>query len=90
MDCGAIGRESHDPAHGVNLTDQMPLADSSNRRVAAHLAKIVGPERQQRNARATACCGACRFTSRMSATYDQNIKHGPAHTGPAWTAQRFT
>src|SRR4029079_11998394 len=39
MDAGLVARGGHRPAERVDLLDQMPFADSADRRVAAHLAE---------------------------------------------------
>jgi hypothetical protein len=41
VDRRAIGGPRHDPAHRVDLTDKMTLADPADRRVTRHLAEIV-------------------------------------------------
>jgi len=49
LDTAAIRRPAHHPVEGVDFTDQMPLAQPANRRVARHLPngrKLVGHQRR--------------------------------------------
>jgi hypothetical protein len=52
------------------------FSNAAYRRVAAHLAKVIGPERHQRDARAATRRSTRCFTSGVAATDDQNVKHG--------------
>src|SRR5690606_31501937 len=74
MDAAAVGRPRHDPAHGIDLLDQMALADPAASRIAAHLANGLDVMRQQ--PRAAAHPGRCqrRFGSGMAAADDNDIE----------------
>ena len=66
------------PSNDVELAHQMALADPADRRVAAHLADILGAEADQPDARATARRRGRRLAAGMTATYDQNVVHDRA------------
>jgi hypothetical protein len=52
------------------------FSNATYRRIAAHLAQVIGPERQQRDTRAATRRSARCFTSCVAATDDQYLKHG--------------
>jgi hypothetical protein len=86
MNCCPIPGAGHDPAHRIDFADEMALADSPDRRIATHLAQIIGPKRQQGNARAAPRRGTCSFATGVSAADDQDVKHlAPIH----WHLLRF-
>lgn len=71
----AIGSSGHQPIEHVQLTDEMSLADTADRGIAAHLTNIFPTEGQQSDARPTACrCSSCLAAS-MPRTYYENVKH---------------
>jgi hypothetical protein len=72
---GTIRRSRHDAAHGVDFASQMPLAHTPDRRIAGHLAQIVGAKGEQAHTSATPGRSACRFAPRVTAANDQDIKH---------------
>jgi hypothetical protein len=47
LDARFIGGRRHRPAQGVDFLDQMPLADTADRRVAAHRTECLEVVRQQ-------------------------------------------
>ena len=61
MDGGAIGGARHQAVEHVEFADQMSLADAADRRIAAHLADILGAEGDQPDARAATRRGRGRF-----------------------------
>ena len=78
MDGGAIGGLGHDPTHCVDFPDQVAFPNPADRGVATHLAEIVGPEGQQRDARTPARRSASRFAPGMAAADDQHVEHSRA------------
>jgi hypothetical protein len=57
LDAGLVGHAAHDAVQGVDLTDQMALAQAADGRVAGHLAdglKLVGQQQGARARRAAA------------------------------------
>src|SRR5690606_39477995 len=74
MDAAAVGRPGHDPAHGIDLLDQMALANPTDGGVAAHLADSFDVMGQQQ--RAAAHTGRCqrRFGPGMAAADDDDIE----------------
>ncbi len=52
MDCRSIGGAAHQPIERIDLADQMALADSADRRVAAHRPNCLEVESHQGRARA--------------------------------------
>jgi len=77
MNRGAIRGAGHDPAHRVDFTHEMPLADAADRWIARHLAEIVGAERQQRDARTAAGSRTSRLAPSMTPTNDNYVEHRP-------------
>ena len=51
MDRPGIGSARDDPVKGINLAHQVPFAQSSNRRIAAHRSNRIKIETHQRNMR---------------------------------------
>lgn len=63
-----VGRTGHQSAQGVDLLDQMALADTPDGRVAAHLADGLDIVGQQQSTRPEARRGETCFRPRVSAT----------------------
>ena len=51
MDCPRVGGTGDDPIEGIDLADEMTLAEAPNRRVAAHRANGLEIEADKRHAR---------------------------------------
>lgn len=73
LDAGAIRGAAHDPAHGVDLTHQMALADPANGRVAAHLTDTLEALGEQQGARAHARRRMGRLGAGMAAAHDDDV-----------------
>ncbi len=73
MDTRAIGRPRHQAAEGVDLLHQVALADTADRRVAAHLADGLDVVRQQQRARAAACRRQGRLGAGMAAAHHDHV-----------------
>src|SRR5205085_7408272 len=65
----------------VQFADEVALADPADRRVAAHLADVVGAERDQANARTPPGRGRRGLAPGMAGADHQNVKHGEALHG---------
>jgi len=71
LDAGLIGSLGHHPAQSVDLLDQMPFADATDRWIATHRAECLEVVRQQQRPDAHPRCGERRFSAGM-ATADHN------------------
>ena len=69
-----IGGQGHGAAQGIDLFDQMPLADTADRGVATHLPKGLDVVGQQQGGAAHARSGQRRLGAGMAATDDDHIK----------------
>ncbi len=81
LDAGGVGGECHRPAQRVNLLDQVPLADTADRGVAAHLAERLDAVRDQQRAATHARSGERGLGAGMAATHHDDLeqcveKHG--------------
>jgi hypothetical protein len=85
MDRSPIGRTRHEPVEDVELTNEVPLADAANRRVARHLPRIFGPKREQSDARAPASRGSRSFASGMAGADHQDVVHRHALADQSFT-----
>jgi hypothetical protein len=85
MDCRAICGARHQSVENVELANQVTLADPADRRIARHLASVLGAEREQPDTRASASRGSRGLASGMAGADHQNIMHGPPLAD-----QRFT
>jgi hypothetical protein len=72
---GTIRASSHQPVEHVELTDEVPLSDTTYRRIARHLAHILGPEGQESDASAPASRGGRSFAPGMAGADHQNVVH---------------
>ena len=82
MDRGGVGRAADQPVEGIDLADEMPLAQPADGRIAAHRPDGGEIEGHQRSARAHSRGHRRRFASGMTAADHHDIKatHG-AHLG---------
>ena len=70
----------HRTAQGVDFPDQMPLTDTANGRVAAHLPQRLDALRQQQGARTHPRGRQRRLGAGMAAADDDDVKgSGEAH-----------
>ena len=74
----AIGRPGHHPVEGIDLPDQMALAQPADGGIAGHLAdgrRVVG---EQQGPRATARRGRRGFAAGVPTAHDDDVKtiHG--------------
>ena len=73
MNPGAVDRRGHCAAHGVDLPREMPLADSADGGVAAHLPEGLEALRQQQRTRTAASGSEARFRPGVTAADDNDI-----------------
>jgi hypothetical protein len=73
MDAGTIGRARHQTTQGVDLLDQMTLADAADGRIAAHLADGLDIVRQQQGAGAEARRRKRGLGTGMAAADDDHV-----------------
>ena len=74
LDACRVGRQRHRTAQRVNLFDQMPFADTADRRVATHLAQGFDVVRQQQRLATHACTRQRRLGASMPAAHNDHIK----------------
>ena len=67
LDAGLIGGERHGAAQGIDLLDQMALADAADGRIAAHLAQRLDVVGEQQGAQAHARSRQRGFGAGMAA-----------------------
>src|SRR6185369_3850981 len=75
MDRRPIRRTRHQPVEHIEFADQVALADPADRRVARHLAGVLGAERQQPDARAAPRGRRRSFASGMAGADHQDVVH---------------
>jgi hypothetical protein len=75
MDAGAVRGARHQAVEHIQLADQVPFADSSNRWIAGHLTNVLAAERDKSDSRAAASRGCRRFAAGMTGTDDQDVEH---------------
>ena len=82
LDAAFVRGQRHRTAHRVNFLDQVALANTANRRVAAHLAQGFNVVAQQQGFAAHARRSQRRFGSGMAATDNDHVKFlGVKHSG---------
>src|SRR6185503_12139742 len=74
LDAGAIGRLRHRATERVDLLDQMTLADTADRRVAAHLPERLDALRQQQRAHTHARRGQSGLGAGVPAANDDDVE----------------
>jgi len=84
LDAGLVDGMGHQAAEGVDLLDQVALADAADGRVAAHLAQGFDVVGEQQGARAEARGGQGRLGPGMAAAHYDDIEfvlilHGRLH-----------
>jgi len=75
MDRGLISGARHDPPKRVDLSDEMPFANATNRRVARHSPNIAPPKGRQRNARAAPRRTRSCLDPSVTGTNNQYVEH---------------
>ncbi len=73
MNARAIDSPSHNTIEGIDLTNQMPLAEPPNRRIAGHLPDPVTAQGNQRNASAHPRSGCGSLGAGMPTANDDDI-----------------
>ncbi len=74
MDAGAIDGTRHDSTKGIDFLDQMPLADTTNGRIAGHLADGIDILREQQAGAAAARHRRRCLNARVAASYHNDRK----------------
>ena len=75
---GSVRGAGHQTVEHVELAHQMTLADAADRRVARHLPGVLGTEREESDASATAGGGGRGLTTGMAGADHENVEHPPA------------
>ena len=74
LDTGAVGGQRPRTAQRIDLLDQVALADTTDRRIAAHLPQGIDVVGQQQGARTHPRRGERGLGAGMTTTYDYHIK----------------
>ena len=74
MDAGQVGGPGHQAAQRVDFLDQMPLANTANRRVATHLPQRFDILREQQNLTSGSRGGQSSLGPGMPAAHHDHIK----------------
>jgi len=74
LDAGFVGGQCHRTAERVDLLDQMPLADATDRRIARHRPQGFDVVRQQQRLHAHARGGERRFGAGVTATDNDDFE----------------
>ena len=90
MDRTRIGRARNHPVKGIDLADEMALAQTTDRRITTHGADRCRIERDERGARAHACGNRRRLDAGMPAANHDDIElvHGARVNGFAPGGQK--
>ena len=84
LDAGHIPQPTHDPVHGVDLADQMTLAQTADGRIARHLANGFQLLGQQQGVGPRARGHGRGLTAGVTAPDDNDVElqlHGAGHKG---------
>ena len=73
LDAGRVGDPAHQAVEGIDLADQMPLAEPANGRIAGHFADGSEAVGDQRRARAHAGGRSGSLAAGMAAADDDNV-----------------
>ena len=74
MDAGAVRGLSHRAAEGVDLADEVTLADAADRRIAAHLPERLDALGEEQSARSGAGRGKGRLGTGVTAPDDDDVE----------------
>jgi hypothetical protein len=75
MDCSPVGRPRHQTVENVQLTDEVPLANAADRRIAGHLSDILRTEGHETDARASSSGSGRSLTASMARANDKDVEH---------------
>ena len=73
LNTGPVGNASHESVQGIDLPNQVALADAADGGVAGHLANTVSPVREEEGPGAEPVCGMRGLNPRMSTADDDDI-----------------
>ena len=73
LNAGTVRGARHGAAQGIDFPDQVPLADSPDRRIAAHLPQCLDALGEQERAHAHARGGQRRFGAGVAAADDNDV-----------------
>ena len=73
LDPRTIDRPTHDAVQGIDLANQVALAQAADRGVARHLTDRFDPVGQQQGPGAQARSRRCRFTAGVAATDNDDV-----------------
>ena len=98
MNAALIGGQGHGAAHGIDLLDQMALADAADGRVAAHLTERLDVVRQQQSLATHAGAGQGGLGASMATANHDDVKllrvrvseHGEVLVHPGRRSQEVT
>ena len=74
LDAGRIDSDAHQTAQCIDLSNQVSLRRSADRRIARHMRDSVGRERAQADVHAQSCRCKCRFTTRVARADHDDIE----------------
>ncbi len=74
LDASLVGGKRHGSAQRVDLLDEVPLADSADRRITRHLTERFDAVGQQQRAPAHPCGGERRLGPGMAAADDDDVE----------------
>ncbi len=86
LDAGFVGRRCHGAAQRIDLANQMALADTADRRIAAHRPERVEVVRQQQCVRTRPGCGKRGLGAGVTAADDDDIETGGIEHGIRFVA----
>jgi hypothetical protein len=75
VDGAAVGCPGHEAVENVQLADKMTLADATDRRIAAHLAKVVSSHGDKRHVSTRTSRCTRSFAASVTRTYDKDVEH---------------
>ncbi|BDI59800.1 hypothetical protein MACH05_03600 [Qipengyuania nanhaisediminis] len=89
MDRPSIGRTGQHAVERIDFANEVPLAQATDRRVAAHRTDRLTIKGDETSPRACARRGASRFDTGVPATNHQDIEfvHGAPDRDCAWNRQ---
>jgi hypothetical protein len=80
LDSGRIGNAAHQSVQGIDLADQMPLAQAADGRIAGHLSDRGKSVRDENRLRADSRRRRCRLAACMPAADNDHIVCSASHT----------
>lgn len=73
LNTGRIRQPSHQTVQRIDLADQVPLSQSSDRRIARHRPRVVSPKRDQSYLCSQTCSSGGGLQTRMACPDDKDI-----------------